>query len=72
MCRALNYFKIFLIFASAVNGCDSVSAFDSLTGVTVGIASFAVGLKNCALTAGIVKYKPIIKKKRKNKIKKGC
>ena len=51
MCRALNYFKIFLIFASAVNGC--VSAFDSLTGVTVGIASFAAGLKNCALTAGM-------------------
>ena len=70
MCRALNYFKIFLIFASAVNGC--ISAFDSLTGVTVGIASFAAGLKNCALTAGIVKYRSIIKKKRKNKIKKGC
>ena len=33
--------------------------------IPVGIASSAVGLKVCAITAGIKKYKPIVKKKRK-------
>ena len=37
----------------------------SLVGVPVGIASSAVGLKICAITAGIKKYKSIIKKNRK-------
>ena len=64
--RALNYFKSFLIFVSAVSGYVSISAFASLVGVPVGISSFALGLKICALIAGIKKYKLIIKKKRKN------
>ena len=68
--RALNYFGYFLIFVSAFIGCVSVDAFASLFGVSVGITSSAVGLKLCALTAGIKKYKLIIKNKRKihNKI----
>ena len=33
------------------------------------IASSAVGLKICAITAGIIKYKSIIKKKRKKHYK---
>ena len=41
----------------------STSVFAWLVGVPVGIASFAAGLKICPLTAGIKKYKSIIKKK---------
>ena len=48
---------------------SNMSTFASLTGVGVGIASSAVGLEICALTAGIKKYKSIIKKKTKNRDK---
>ena len=63
--RALNYFEHFLIFIFAVSSCVFISAFDSLIGVPVGITSSAVGLKIFAITAGIKKYKSIMKKKRK-------
>ena len=43
-----------------------ISAFASLVCVLVGITSPAVGLKICQITAGIKKYKRIIKKKKKN------
>ena len=36
-----------------------------LVGITIGITSCAIGLKNCAITAAIKKYKSIIKKKSK-------
>ena len=36
-----------------------------MIGVLVGITSSATGLKICAITAGIKKYKSIIKKKKK-------
>ena len=55
----------FLVFASAVTGCLSISAFTSLVGIYVVITSCAVGLKICAITAGTKKYKSIFKKKRK-------
>ena len=45
MCRALSYFENFISFVSAVSDCVSTSAFGSLVGVPVGIASSAVGLK---------------------------
>ena len=38
----------------------------SVVGFTVDIANSAVGLKICSTTAGIKKYKLIIKKKKKN------
>ena len=63
--RALNYFEHFLLFTSVVSGCVSISAFDSLVGIHVGIISSAVGINICAITAGIKKYKLLIKKKRK-------
>ena len=65
VCRALNYFEHFLVFVSELSGCVSISAFASLVGFPVGIASSAVGLKICAITAGIKKFKSIIKEKRK-------
>ena len=40
-------------------------AFASLVCVPVGIVSSAIGIKICAITAGIKKYKSIIKKKKK-------
>ena len=63
--RVLNYFENFLVFVSAASGCVSISAFVSLVGASVGIASSAVGLKIYAITAGIKKYMSIIKKKKK-------
>ena len=65
MCRALNYFEHFLVFISAVSGCASIFEFTSLVDVSVGIASSAAKIKISAITAGIKKYKSIIKKKRK-------
>ena len=48
-----------------MTGCVSISAFASLVGIPIGITSSAIGLKICAITAGIKKYKSIIKKKKK-------
>ena len=42
----------------------SISAFASLVCVPVEISSSAVGIHVCAITAGIKKYKSIIKKKK--------
>ena len=42
-----------------------ISAFASLVGIPLGITSSAIGLKLCAITAGIKKYKSIVKKKKK-------
>ena len=53
-----------LILASTVTGYVSISVFTSLVLVPIGIASSAAGLKLCAITAGIKKYKSVIKKKK--------
>ena len=69
----INYIKHFLILASTTTEYISVSAFPSLLGIPIGITSSAIGLKICAIFAGIKKYKLIIKKKRKrNMIKYYC
>ena len=70
VCVTLNYIENFLILASAVTGCISLSAFSSLLGILIGITSSALGLKMCAIAAGIKKYKSIIKKKKKKHEKK--
>ena len=54
-----------LISDSKVTGCVSISAFASLVCVSGGITSSALGIKICAITAGIKKYNSIIKKKKK-------
>ena len=67
VCTTLNYIETFLILASTITGCISISAFTSLLGILIGIMSSAIGLKNSAITAEIKKYKPtILKKKRKH------
>ena len=64
-CKYIDYVENLLILASAVAGCVSINAFASLVCVPVGITSSAVGIGICAITAGIEKYKSIIKKKKK-------
>ena len=59
----LNYIERFLILASAITGCISISAFASLLGIPIGNTSSAIGLKIWAIAAGIKNYKSIIKKK---------
>ena len=63
--RVLNYFDYSLIVTSTITGCVSISAFASLVGIPIGIASSTIGIKICVITAGIKRYKSIIKKKKK-------
>ena len=63
-CRALNYFENF-VFVSAISGCVSISAFAPLLSVPADTVSSAVEINIFAVTAGIKKYKSVIKKKRK-------
>ena len=60
----------FLILASSITGCISISAFASFIGIPMGITSSAIGLIICAITAKIKKNKSIImtKKKKHDKI----
>ena len=53
-----DYIEHFLILASTIAGCISISAFTSLVGITIGITSSEMELKICA-------RKLIIKKKKK-------
>ena len=61
-----NYIEHSLILAFAINVCISIYAFASLLGILIGVAASAIWLKICKITAGIKKYKSIIKKKKKN------
>ena len=65
ICTTLSYIEHFLILASAITECISISAFASILGIPTGITSSALGLKICAITAGIKKYKSIMKRKKK-------
>ena len=65
-CAAPNYIEHFLILAPTTTVCTLIFAFTSLTGILMGITSSAIGLKICAVTAGIKKYKSIIKKTKKH------
>ena len=53
-----------LVFISDVSGCVSIDTFTSVIGVSVGITIYVVGLKICAITAGIKKYKSVIRIKK--------
>ena len=53
VCAKLNYIEHFLILASSIARCISIFDFASLIGIPIGITSSAIGLKICALTAGI-------------------
>ena len=64
-CKYLNYFEHLLILASVVAGCVSAFAFTSLVAVPVGITSSAAGIKICAITAKIKRYKIVLLAKTK-------
>ena len=65
ICTTLNHIEHFLVLASIITGYVSISVFASLIGIPIRITSSAIGLKICAITAGIKNYKSIIKKKKK-------
>ena len=52
VCTALNDIVDFIILASAVTGCISIT---SSHGIPIGITSSEIGLKICTITAGIKK-----------------
>ena len=64
-CTTLNYIEHFLILASIITGCVSISDFASLADIPLEITSSAIELKICAITSGIKKYKSTIKKTEK-------
>ena len=63
--KYLNYVEHFLILVSTITRCVSISAFASFVCVLASVASCAVGLNICAITAEIKKYRSITKKKKK-------
>ena len=65
VCTTINYFEHSHFLASTITGCISIYVFASLIGIPKGITSSVMGLKICAITAGIKKYKSIIKKRKK-------
>ena len=67
-CKVLNYIDHILIGISTITRCVSISAFASLVGIPIRIASYAIGLIICAIISGLKKYKSIVKK-RKSMIK---
>ena len=60
----LDYIEFQLILIFTVSGCVSISAL-ALAGIHIGITSSEIELKICVRTAGIKKYKSIIKKEKK-------
>ena len=66
----MNYIWNSCILVFTVTGLSFISYFASLVGISIRITVSAKGLKMFAITAGIKKYKLVIKKKEKklNKI----
>ena len=60
----LDYIEYQLILIFTVSRCVSISAF-ALAGIHIGITSSEIELKICVITAGIKKYKSIIKEEKK-------
>ena len=71
-CRLLNYIDHLLIVISTITRCVSISAFASLVVIPIGNTSFTIGLKLCAITAGIKSKRQWLRKKGKNMIKFYC
>ena len=53
ICKTLNYIEHFLILASTITGCISISSFASLLAISIGIMNTALGLKFCTIAAEI-------------------
>ena len=65
----INYIEHYLVLGSTITICISISAFASLVAIPMRITSSAIGLKMCAISAAIKKYKLTIKKKKKKHYK---
>ena len=65
VCTTLNNIAYFLILASKITECVSISASTSLVGISIGITSSAIGLKICAITAAFKKYRSITERRKK-------
>ena len=46
VCTILTYIEHFLILGSTTTGCISISAFASLVGISIGVTSSVIRLKN--------------------------
>ena len=68
ICKTLDYIEHLLIIVCTVTECVSISAFVSLVSIAAGVASFVITRKTSIISAGIVKHKSIIKKKKHNEI----
>ena len=64
----LNYIEHFLILASKITGCISISAFASLLAIPIGIANSAIRLKIFAIVAEIRKYRRNLNYRKLNSI----
>ena len=53
VCAALSHIEHFIILASAVTECVSISAFASLVSIPIGITISPIRSKICAITSGI-------------------
>ena len=69
ICITLNCIKHFLILASTITGCISISAFVSLIGIPIGNTCSAIGLKISAIAEGFKKYASLIKKRKRRMTK---
>ena len=70
--KCLNYVEHSLILALTIISCVSNSASSFSVCVPVGIIGYAVGIKICAITVGIKRYKSIINQKKKKQHKIFC
>ena len=65
LCKTLNYTEHFLILASTITECISISPFAFSVIISIAMKSSGIELKIFAILAGIKKYKSISKKKKK-------
>ena len=55
VCKILNYTEHFLILASAITRCVSISVFADLVSISIGLKSSAIGLNSFAIAAAMNK-----------------
>ena len=69
VCTTLNYIEHFLILASTITECVSISTFASLLGIVIGNTSSAIGWKICVIAAEIINISHKLRKRKRNMIK---
>ena len=61
-CITLKHIEHFLILASTITGCISISAFAPFLVISIAFTGYATALKICAIASGSKQYKSIVKK----------